>query len=266
MNTPRIGTKSHARLVRKLARAYARAIRAEENAPTLDQAYRLAKVSERCLRRLQAAQAGLPLPEPRLPDTARNRAKRGLAALAAIGRLIARAFKTAANLRKAQATNAARKVARQAARLVRQALRRVGLSLARRALALVPVTTTKKEIIVMKAPKLAAHIHAGQGHNYCQVSVDSWGLLQFTDDTGRFRLVTELRGDRFVFSGGIGEHSIAADETITSAPRLLAHWQGYVDNTVRAFAEAAHRRVGLGPLTTIQAYALATVLRSGGVS
>lgn len=275
-STPRLGTKAHARLVRRLAREYscgARdkgcgkcAICVEEAAPTLEQAHRAAKHSERCLRRLQAAEAGLPLPAPRQPNTARFRAKQGLAALAAIGRLIVRAVQTAANLRKAQAVQAARKAARKAAGLARQALRRALVTVARRALALVPVVLSKKEIIVMKAPKLAPHVHAGQGRNYCQVSVDDWGLLRFTDDAGRFQLVTELRGDRFVFSGGFGEHSIAADETITSATRLLAHWQGYVDNTVRAFAEAASRRVTLGPLSSIQAFALAAVLKTGAVS
>jgi hypothetical protein len=257
MNTP---SKSHEKLIRRLERAYDRAIRAEENAATLAQAYRRAKVSERCLRQLQAVRAGLPLPAPRVPRTARNLAKQGLAALAAIGRSIARAVNGAAALRKAQVANAARKVAREAARQARKALRSVVRQVVSLALRAVALNTPKKEIIVMKAPKLAARIHAGQGHNYCQISVDHWGLLQFTDDAGRFQLVTELRGDRFVFSGGVGEHSIAADETITPATRLLAHWQGYVDNTVRAFAEATSRRVTLGPLNAMQTAALAKVL------
>jgi len=249
-----------AKLVRRLERAYDRAIRAEESAETEAKAWRLAAISERCLRQLQAARAGLPLPEPRMPRTARNLAKQGLAALAAIGRAIARAVNGAAALRKAQAVCAARKVARQVARATRQSMRAAVRKVVSIVLRTFVVNTPKKEIIVMKAPKLAVHVHAGQGHNYAQVSVDSWGLLQFIDDAGRFKLVTELHGDRFVFSGGIGEHSIAADETITSAPRLLAHWQGYVDNTVRAFAEAASRRVALGSLNAAQLVALAAVL------
>jgi hypothetical protein len=32
----------------------------------------------------------------------------------------------------------------------------------------------------MKSPKLAARIHAGQGRNSCQVSIDGLGLLQYT--------------------------------------------------------------------------------------
>jgi hypothetical protein len=242
------------KLVRRLERAYDRAIRAEENAATLPQAYRLAAASERCLRRLQAARAGLPLPEPRLPDTARNRAKRGLAALAAIGRVIARAVKAQAALRKAQVALAARKVAR----LARQAFRRAALTVARLALRavvlVVSVITPKKEILVMKTPKLAARITVTRNFGHSGVAVDG-RVLGFFDMDGpdgapeRFRLGCWLIDDRFVFKGGIGEHSLAADELITSADRLLAHWQGYCDNTVRAFAlrqhHAACRRAGL---------------------
>ncbi|HYM54563.1 MAG TPA: hypothetical protein VES97_04325, partial [Solirubrobacteraceae bacterium] len=97
------GPAADLKLVRKLSREYDRAIRAEEDAPTIDKAYRLAAASERALRRLQAAQAGLPLPEPTLPRTALNLAKQGLAALANIGRAIARAVRTKAALLKAQA-------------------------------------------------------------------------------------------------------------------------------------------------------------------
>jgi hypothetical protein len=250
-NAATLAASVNLRLVARLARVYSRAIRAEESAPTEAQAWRLAKASERALRDLQAAQAGLPLPVRPVPQTARNRGKAGLAALATIGRVIARAVAAQAALRKAQAANAARKVAR----LARQALRRTGRLVARLALravasAVPAVTTTKQEITVMHAPKLAARIHAGQGHNYSEVSVDDWGLLRFVDDAGRFTLTTALRGDRFVFAGGaFGEHDIAADEMITSAERLIAHWQGYVDNTVRAFALRAHheacRRAGL---------------------
>lgn len=92
----------------------------------------------------------------------------------------------------------------------------------------------------MKAPKLAARISAGQGHNYSQVAVDG-KLLRYVDFdiVGRKReLQVTLRGDRFVLSGGkFGEHSLAADESITSAARLLAHWNGYVKNTVPYYTE-----------------------------
>lgn len=265
MNTPR---NIDAKLVRRLEREYSRAIRAEENAATLAQAYRLAAASERCLRRLQAAQIGLSLPEPRTPRTARNLAKQGFAALAALGRAIARAVNGAAALRKAQAALAVRKVARAAARAVRAALRRAGRTVAVRALALVAlVVTTKKEIIVMKSPKLAARITVTRNFGHSGVAIDG-RVLGFFDMDGpegapeRFRLGCWLINDRFVFKGGIGEHSIAADELITNAARLIAHWNGYVDNTVRAFAEAAHKRVALGPLTPSQALALASVLRT----
>jgi hypothetical protein len=232
-------------LVRQMEREWDATIRAEEAAETEAVAWRRAKASERALRRLQAARAGLPLPVAAAPRTARNLARAGFAALASIGRAVARALATQAALRKAQAVSAARKVAR----LVRQSLRRTLRAVAVRALVLVPVTT-KKEIVVMKAPKLAARIHAGQGHNYCAVSIDGHGLLRFADDAGRFAIRTELRADRFVFTGGaFGEHSLAADDLITSAERLLAHWQGYVENTVQAFAARAHyaacRRAGL---------------------
>lgn len=239
----------HMRLVAKLERAWDVATDAEENALTEKDAWRLAKVSERCLRDLQAVRAGLPLPVRAAPQTARNRAKQGLAALAMIGRVIARAITTQASLRKAQIALAARKAARAAARLVRQGARRALRAIAARVLrmiALVTVTTTKKEIVTMKAPTLAARIHAGQGHNYCQISVDGFdgnatdspdgghGLLAYTDLSVGLALRAELRADYFVFTGGLfGEHSIAADATITSAARLLAHWNGYVANNVQ---------------------------------
>jgi len=55
---------------------------------------------------------------------------------------------------------------------------------------------------------------------------------------GRFSLRAFLRDDRFVFTGGNwGEHSIAADVSITSAARLLAHWQGYVESNAQVAAK-----------------------------
>ena len=240
----------NARLVAKLERAWDRATDAEGDAETEQNAWRLARVSEYILRDLQAVRAGLPLPVRAAPQTARNRAKQGLAALAAIGRVIARAVTTQASLRKAQIALAARKAARAAARLVRQGARRALRAIAVRVLrmiALVTVTATKKEIVTMKAPALAARIHAGQGHNYCQISVEGFdgnatdspdgghGLLMYTDRSVGLALRAELRGDSFVFTGGRwGEHSIAADALITNAARLLAHWNGYVANNVGA--------------------------------
>jgi hypothetical protein len=114
-----------ARLVARLTRAYDRACRAEENATTEAKAWRLAKVSERCLRDLRAAQAGLPLPSRQLPPTLRNRAKQALGFLGALGRSIARAFQCAAALRKAQLVNAAKRAARLAHAAMRRALRQV---------------------------------------------------------------------------------------------------------------------------------------------
>jgi hypothetical protein len=124
-----------ARLVARLTRAYDRACRAEENAATEAKAWRLAKVSERCLRDLRAAQAGLPaaqLPSRQLPPTLRNRAKQALGFLGALGRSIARAIQCAAALRKAQVVNAAKRVARQVARLARAAMRRALLAIVAR--------------------------------------------------------------------------------------------------------------------------------------
>ena len=47
-------------------------------------------------------------------------------------------------------------------------------------------------------------------------------------------LTARLVEDRFVLSGGFwGEHSIAAQASITSADRLIAHWRGYVENSAR---------------------------------
>ena len=97
----------------------------------------------------------------------------------------------------------------------------------------------------MNVPQLAARIHAGQGHNCCQVSVDGFdgnatdspdgghGLLMYTDRSVGLAMRAELRGDRFVFTGGLfGDHSIAAQGEITNAARLLAHWNGYVATNV----------------------------------
>jgi len=132
----------NARLVRSCERAYNAAIRAEEAAETETKAWRLAKASERALRRLQAARAGLPLPVAPAPRTAKNLARGAFAALAAVGRAVARALVTQAALRKAQAALAARKAARLAAGLVRAALRRATRAVARKALALsAPVAT-----------------------------------------------------------------------------------------------------------------------------
>ena len=235
----RLASKN-ARLVRRLERAYDRAIRAEENAVTLPQAYRLATISERCLRDLQAAQAGLPLPARKVPRTARNMAKQGLAALATIGRVIARALRTAAALRKAQVAAALARAVRKIAQVARQAARRALRAVARRALLTVTVTTNK-EISMVNVPTLAQRITSGHGHNHAEVAVDGT-LLRYTIivEPGVYRsLGVQLRGDRFVFSGGFqGEHSLAADELITSAARLLAHWEGYVDNNAQYVDDA----------------------------
>jgi hypothetical protein len=231
-------------LVRSCELEYNAAIRAEENAPTEVKAWRLAKVSGRAHCRLQAARAGLPLPETKLPRTARNLAKQGLAALATIGRVIARALAREASLRKAQAAAALARVARNAARLVRQALRAAVRAVARRALLIASIfvpATVNKEIPMVNVPKLAQRITAGQGHNHSEVAVDG-KLLRYTIivEPGTHRsLGVQLRGDRFVFSGGFhGEHSLAADELITNAARLLAHFNGYVDNNVQHVEDA----------------------------
>ncbi len=139
------------KLCRRLAREYARAIRAEEDAPTIKAAYRLATASERCLRRLQAAQAGLPLPEPRFIPSARNLGLSGFAALAMLGRTIARGVARAASLAKAQAASAAKRIARAAARAARMALRRALQLVAVAVLALVPATT-RVAVVAPKGP------------------------------------------------------------------------------------------------------------------
>jgi hypothetical protein len=104
-------------LVARFSREYASAIRNEENAPTETAAWSLARASERCLRRLQAARAGLPLPTSRV--TRRSRARQGFAVLAMIGRVIERAVRREVALRKAQIAN---RIAR-GARVVRRSLR-----------------------------------------------------------------------------------------------------------------------------------------------
>jgi hypothetical protein len=127
-------TKAHAKLLRVLARDYDRAVTAEENAPTLAKAWRLAAASERALRRLEAARAGLPLPEPKMVRSPRNLAKMAFAALAQLGRSVARALQAEAALRKARVASALANAARKAAKLARKALRAVVGTVARLAL------------------------------------------------------------------------------------------------------------------------------------
>lgn len=127
-------------LIARLAREYARAIRAEEDAPTTRAAWRLAAASERALARLRAARAGLPLPESRQPRTARMMARGAFEALGRIGTAIARAMNRAAALRKALAASMVARVARKAAKLVRQALRSAVRAIARQVLAAIPTS------------------------------------------------------------------------------------------------------------------------------
>lgn len=108
----------------RLARDYDRALRVEESAATLPQAWRAATKSEIALRRLQAARLGRPLPEAKKPRNARSKAADAFAALATVGKSIARAVASAAGLAKARAVTAAKR----AAKLARSAFRRaVGL-------------------------------------------------------------------------------------------------------------------------------------------
>lgn len=59
------------------------------------------------------------------------------------------------------------------------------------------------------------------------------GGEELTCQVGDMHLTARLVADRFVFSGGHwGEHSLAAEASITSAARLVAHWRGYVSNNV----------------------------------
>jgi len=114
----------HATLTRKCEREYRAALRAEEQAPTLPLAWWAAAASERCLRRLRTVQAGLPLPVVQPPRTRRNLAAGGLAALAAIGRVVARALTREASLTRARLAAALAHVARKARKVTRCALRR----------------------------------------------------------------------------------------------------------------------------------------------
>jgi hypothetical protein len=130
--------KQHSRLLRRLAREYAAAIRAEENAATEPRAWRLAAASGRALHRLRMVEAGLPLPVAALPRTPRNRARQGMLALAEIGRVFARAFARAAALVRARAAAALARTARKVAATVRATLRTVVRTVVRAALAARP--------------------------------------------------------------------------------------------------------------------------------
>jgi hypothetical protein len=96
---------------------------------------------------------------------------------------------------------------------------------------------------MVSMPRLASRITSGQGHNYSEVAVDGTSLhYTIIIEPGVYRaLSVQLHGDRFVLSGGFqGEHSLAADELITSAARLIAHWNGYVDNNVEYIENAGY--------------------------
>lgn len=111
MQTPALGTKAHARLVRSFELRYERAIRAEEGAADERAAWRLAAKSERALRELRLVAAGQPLP------VKLSKAKTGFAFLAAIGRVIGRAVRAASALAKAR--RAVKAVAAGAKRAIR---------------------------------------------------------------------------------------------------------------------------------------------------
>jgi hypothetical protein len=64
-------------LVRKLERAYDRAVNAEEECDDLARGWRLAAASDRILANLKLAYQAKPLPVKSAPRTARNLAKRG---------------------------------------------------------------------------------------------------------------------------------------------------------------------------------------------
>lgn len=122
---PVIRTQPNMVLVRHLERAYAAAIREEEAATTVKIAWSRAASSERALRRLDAARAGLPLPVSRAPRNARAKGRDAFAALAKLGRSIGRALTCAASLAKARAVVTARKIAKLARRSMRTAVRAI---------------------------------------------------------------------------------------------------------------------------------------------
>jgi len=56
------------------------------------------------------------------------------------------------------------------------------------------------------------------------------------------KLRAEVRDDRIVFSGGKqGEHSLAV--TVSSKARVLAHWEGYIENNGLRLAPKKGERV-----------------------
>lgn len=221
-------------LVATLTRTWNRAIRIEERAiergaseSVIDRA---ARASDRARRALSCAEAGLPLPETKAPRTARNLGKAGLAALATLGRVIARSVARQAALAKARAAA----VLARAAKLARAAFRR--------ALRTIVSLVTTKESTVSKTnlmtlgtsttPALAAGIVYGASSAILRVT-DRYGNVHTLIRSNQHGLsvVCKLIGDRFVFSGGIhGEHCIDASAAITDATRLLSHWGGYCTN------------------------------------
>lgn len=173
-------------LIRRLEREYDRAIRDEEAAPTQRAAWRLAAASERCLARLRAARAGLPLPESRQPRTARQLARQAFEALGTIGIAIARALSRAASLRKALAASMVARVARKAAKLARQALRGAVRAIARRVLAAITVTPTTESPRMEALHTSGSVIPVGRAYDprtlrlladcgYTHVRMPSWG-------------------------------------------------------------------------------------------
>lgn len=69
--------------------AYDRAVDAEENADTVEDAWRLAEVAERCLADLRAAIAGAPAPSKVVASTLSERARKAWATRRAVAAMVA---------------------------------------------------------------------------------------------------------------------------------------------------------------------------------
>jgi hypothetical protein len=149
MTTMTMTTKGRERMIRQLAREWRDAVREEEDATDLADAWRLAARSDAARRRYDAAMSGQDIPVPR---TKKNLAKGAFIALAAIGRTFARIASAKAGLAKAHAANLVRKAARQASVLARASLRRVIVTVVAIALFLATHETsaTTKEITMSK--------------------------------------------------------------------------------------------------------------------
>jgi hypothetical protein len=157
--TVTVGTKTHARMVRRYERMWLAAVRREEDADTLDASWKLAAESDRARATLEMVRAGF-VPVRRVPRTKRNMAIGAFQALATIGRIVHRAMAKARGIAKAQAVLAAKRVAKRVSNACRVAVRAVAMAAMLRGVS---------PVVAVAAPVKAVQMVTVSGRTYNRV-------------------------------------------------------------------------------------------------